>query len=323
VSAAVCLVIPALVVLGPFGIRNTLATGDPFFPIGRALLGLPVEGTTSGTFAYATGFHAQAPGFLGITWGAAQGPVDTSELAGWHNLIALFALVVAVRDRRARAFALPVVVTLLLGLAFRPPTRYLLPMFACLAVLGATALARIRARWAIAAGVLVVVPALATSVPFLLEYRHPFDLLSGRIDRAEFLARNIPGWRAAGLVNRQPAGGRVMALDFPAPFLFDRPWIGEGIMGVPPLQDWIERSADSSEVLRRLRGEDVRYLVVTPGYGGGTAATLLPLASSPAAMKRVVELRAALTPVGTRDGVDVFLVPGSGHADTPRPPTAR
>ena len=315
--AALALAVPAALVLGPFAVRNAAATGDPFFPLGRALLGLPVAGTSAATFAYAAGYHAKAPGFLGIAWGAAQGTSDPTELAGWHNLAALFALALAVRDRRARAFALPVAATLLLGLAFRPPTRYLLPMLAALAALGAMALARLRTRWAIAAGALAVIPSLATAVPFLLEYRHPFDLLSGRVDRAQFLARNVPGWRAAALVNAQPPGGTVMALDFPAPYFFDRPWIGEGLMGTPPLQEWVGGSGDAAGVLRRLAAEGVRYLVVTPGYGGGTPATMLPLAASPGALERVGELRAALVSIGSRDGVDVFFVPAAGTVAGP------
>ncbi len=308
-GTAARLAIPVAVILGPFAVRNTLVTGDPFFPMGHVLLGEAVQGANADTFRYATDFHARAPGLLGITWGLSQGTAETSELAGWHNLLALLALTIAVYDRRARLFALPVVATLVLGFWFHPPTRYLLPMFLCLAGLGALALCSARRRLVIWAGAIPVVAALVTSVSFLLSYDRPFDYLSGRIDREAFLARAVPGWRAARLVNAQPPGGRVMALDFPAPMYFDRPWVCEGIMGTPPLQEWIARAHDGREVLRSLQRMNIRYLVVTPGYGGGTAESLLPLAKSRDGLRRTLALRAALRCIGTFDGVDVFAVP--------------
>lgn len=100
-----------------------------------------------------------------------------------------------------------------------------------------------------------------------------------------------------------------MALDFPAPLFFDRPWICEGLMGTPPLQEWIARAQNGGEVLRTLQKLDVRFLVVTPGYGGGTTESLLPLADSRSGLQRVLDLRAALRRIGSCDGVDVFAVP--------------
>ncbi|HUK11979.1 MAG TPA: hypothetical protein VLW17_01655, partial [Thermoanaerobaculaceae bacterium] len=140
--------------------------------------------------------------------------------------------------------------------------------------------------------------------------------LLGGESRDAFMARTVPGWRAAQLVNAQPPGGRVMALDFPAPFCFDRPWIAEGLAVEPPLRVWIESSRSAADVLDHLRREDVRYLVVTPGYGGGTPQSLLPLADSRQSMQRVLGLRAALRLVGTADGVDVFAVPPAAASTT-------
>jgi hypothetical protein len=308
-GAAARLAIPVAVILGPFAVRNTLATGDPIFPIGRALLGLKVPGATADTFDYATAFHARTPGFLGITWGLSQGTAETSEVAGWHNLLALFALAIVVYEPRARLFALPIVATLVLGFWYHPPTRYLLPMFLCLAGLAALAVGSVRWRPAIWLAVVPVLASLVTSVSWLFTYQRPFDYLCGRVDREAFLARTVPGWRAARLVNAQPPGGRVMALDFPAPMFFGRPWVCEGIMGRPPLQDWIAHDRDGAEVLRTLQRNDIRFLVVTPGYGGGTPGSLLPLADSRDGLQRVLALRAALRLIETVDGVDVFAVP--------------
>ena len=43
------------------------------------------------------------------------------------------------------------------------------------------------------------------------------------------------------------------ALDFPAPYYFDRPWIAEGVMNEPPLQRWIAEAQSADDVLRRMR----------------------------------------------------------------------
>jgi hypothetical protein len=307
--AAAWFLLPIAIIAFPFAARNVVRTGDPFFPLGRGLLGLPIPGAGAERVKITTDYHADSPRFLGITWGTSQGPAQADEIAGWHNLLALFALALAVTDRRMRLFALPVALFLVLGLWFRPPTRYLLPMFLCLAGLGALALARTRRRWGPWAGVALIAPAAVTSAHFVLSYRAPLSYLLGREDRAAFMARSVPGWKAARFVNAQPPGGRVMALDFPAPFLFDRPWLAEGMLVKPPLQEWLERGGDAAQLLDRLRREDVRYLVVTPGYGGGTPASLLPLATSAAQRRRVLQLRAKLERLATLDGVDVFAVP--------------
>ena len=306
---AALLLLPVALVLAPFAIRNAIDTGDPFFPLGRGLLGLPVQGASASRVELSTHYHPASTGFLGITWGAAQGKASGDEIAGWHNLVALLALVLAVRDRRMRLFATPVAFTLLLGFGFRPPTRLLLPMFLCLATLGAIAVARIRWRPAYWAATATLLPAITTGVSFAITYQRPFDFLSGRIDREEFCRRYVPGWRAARLVNAQPPGGRVMALDFPAPMCFDRPWIAEGMMVEPPLKEWIEGGRDGGEVLRRLQVDDVRLLVVTPGYGGGSRESLLPLASTRAELQTTLSLRSSLESVGTLDGVGVYRVP--------------
>jgi len=308
-QASASMLIPVAIVLAPFAVRNTLSTGDPFFPLGRGLVGLPIQGVSTERVKLTTHYHPPSTGFLGITWGAVQERASADEIAGWHNLLAMLALVLAVRDRRLRLLAAPVAFTLVLGFWFRPPTRYLMPMFLCLAALGAIAVARVRWRLALWAAVAALVPAFATGLSFVLTYQRPFDYLAGRLDRDGFCSRYIPGWRAVRLVNAQAPGGRVMALDFPALMYFDRPWIAEGMMIKPPLQEWIERAGDGGEVLRRLQAEKVRLLVVTPGYGGGSRESLLPLASTPAQLQRTLALRASLELVGTRDGVDVYRVP--------------
>ncbi|MFI5142664.1 MAG: hypothetical protein ACHQQS_06450 [Thermoanaerobaculales bacterium] len=312
--SAVTMLIPISLVIFPFAVRNVVSTGDPIFPIGRVLLGLPVPGASAETVRFTTHYHADSSHFLGITWGASQGAVGLDEVAGWHNLLALFGLALAGVDRRLRLFAAPAAAYLVLGLWFHPPTRYLLPMFLCVAAIGAVALVRLTRRAAPWLGLALIAPALASSLSFVLTVFSPFDYILGRLDRSAFLARSVPGWRAAALVNAQPPGGVVMALGFPSPFYLDRPWIAEGMMVEPPLQAWVRSARNDQEVLHRLRAADVRFLLVSPTYGGGTPQTLLPLAHSRDALERVLALRTALRPIASLDGVDVFEIPPQPRA---------
>jgi len=125
----------------------------------------------------------------------------------------------------------------------------------------------------------------------------------------------VPGRAAAVLVNQQPAGGKVMALDFPAPYLFSRPWIAEGINNRPPLAEWLAEGLDADQLLFRLRKLDVRYLVVTPGYGGGGPMSLIAVGETPSQQTVMARFRSRLELVGTRDKVDVYRVPAAASGD--------
>jgi hypothetical protein len=100
-----------------------------------------------------------------------------------------------------------------------------------------------------------------------------------------------------------------MALDFPSPVYFDRPWIVEGILNEPPLRLWLRETPSADRLLARLQALDVRYLVVTPGFGGGTPLSLLRVADSPDKAMPLLELRRRLSVAGSVDGVDVYEIP--------------
>jgi hypothetical protein len=203
--------------------------------------------------------------------------------------------------------------------------RYLLPGWMALAVFEAEALSFLPRRLAPVAALLLAAPVLVHDAGLLLPDAAFRDYLRGRIDRRAYLARTIPGWRAAEAVNRLPAGGAVMALDFPGPYYFDRRWIAEGILNEPPLKRWLREGLDGEGLLRRLQELDVRYLVVTPGYGGGTNASLFPLATSRESAQALVGLRARLRLAGRVDRVDVWEVPSGppGPARAPIPSGSR
>jgi hypothetical protein len=312
VRRLVAVALPVLIAWAPFALRNVRNTGDPIYPVGFGLFGKAVPGVDEDRRQWASNFHEDVPGFLGILWGVSEGEGDRDEVVGWHHLLGLLCLAVGVTDRRTRLLALPLLASATIGFFFKPPTRYLLPALWALAAIEGRALALVRRRWLVAAALLLAAPAAYQAwrviEPSSLGFRH----LLGRTSRSEFLASKIPGFRAAELVNAQPAGGAVMALDFPGPFYFDRPWIVEGVLNRPPLAEWIACSSTAAEVLRDLRQHGVRYLVVTPGYGGGSARPLEPLARSADAVARVRVLRSSLRLIASIDGVDVFEIPLEG-----------
>lgn len=301
--------LPMLVAIAPFAVRNIAATGDPFFPVGYSLLGKPIPGGLPTASNAVRRFHGDAKVPLGISWGYRPTEVQPDEVAGWHHLAGMPALLMAIRAPFTGPLLTLVFASIAVAIPFRPPTRLLLPMFWGLAGFEALALTRFVRRFTLPVAIVVLVPALLVSIQNLLGSPALFGYLSGHLDRPAFLKRMVPGWGATQYVNSLPAGGRVMALDFPAAFYFDRPFIVEGIHNEPPLKSWLAKERSVSGVLNRLYALDVRYILVTPGYGGGRPMSLLPLASSRESASRTLELRRLLRLLTTVDGVDIYEVP--------------
>jgi hypothetical protein len=230
-------------------------------------------------------------------------------VAGWHLLVGLLALPLLLRRSGAAELLAIAVPYLLVGLAYHPSVRLAMPLLWALAASSAWLVARVCRRFTAPAGLLLVAPALLTSWATLGSHGRPMDVLARRITAEEALRSAVPGRAAALLVNQQPPGGRVMALDYPAPYFFSRPWVAEGINNRPPLSEWLTGGADADRLLDRLHDLDVRYLVVTPGYGGGTPFSLVAMGETPRQRAVMEELRSRLERVGTADMVDVFRVP--------------
>jgi hypothetical protein len=306
--AALALAAPAVIALAPLAARNLATTGDPIFPVGHVLVGRPVPGLNPDALRYTTAFAEGVAGPLGISWGPGLGEAPPDDIAGWHHLAGLLATAVAVRLPAARVFLMPVGAGLVTALVLRPPTRLLLPLLWGLAALEALALTAGRRRWPVALGLAAAVPSLALAVHALLATGAPLGVLRGREGREAFLTREVPGYAASVVVNAQPPGGRVMALDFPAPYWFDRPWIVEGMRCDPPLLLWLRGGDGADALLARLRSLDVRYVVVTPRYGGGSPRSLAMLGETPAQVRELLVLRERLRLLATRDGCDVYAV---------------
>ncbi len=311
-AALAAVALPVLLAVLPYAVRNLAATGDPFFPMGVGLLRGEVPGVDEARQHYVTQVHRDIPGPLGIPWGPSVGEVQRDEVAGWHLLLGLMALPLLLlrrgggRERELLAVAVPY---LLIGLAYHPSVRLAMPLLLCLAASSAILVCRIAGRWSSVLAALLVAPALVTAWAAMTSHGRPLAFLAGRIGAAEVIRASVPGREAALLVNRQPPGGRVMALDFPPPFYFSRPWIAEGINNRPPLAVWLEEGHDARRILVEMQRLDVRFVVVTPGYGGGTPASLVTAGEDSRRRAVLHAVRARLELVGTRDGVDVYRVP--------------
>lgn len=292
----------------PFGLRNLASTGDPLFPVGRVLLGRSVPGTDPALVKAVADYRRAATTPLGIGWLPGETGLAPDDVAGPALLLGLLALPLLVRERR-RWPLLALAGSYLLVAGFsRPLPRLLMPLFLALAAAAALAADRWLRRAAtpavaaLAAGTLAFATVPALGLPTALGY------LAGRLDRDAFLAGAVPAYRAARFVSGLP-GGAVMALDFPGPYYLDRPWVAEGVLNEPPLRLWLSAGADADGLLARCRDLGITHLLVTPGWGGGTPASLFPLARSRREAEAVVAFRSRLRRVATVDGVDVFELP--------------
>lgn len=305
----------ATVVLAPFLIRNVRAYGDPVFPIGYLIAGKPLPGVSTEVYNHFATFNKKNAGPLGIVW-TTPATGDDDETAGVHNVAGLVLLLFGLRDQRVRLASLLALPFLAYAALASPPTRYLLPLLWGLSLVTAAVLAQLRDGRLSWLAVPLALPGIVLSWQFQARNFSAADYLCGRFTREEYLERTIPGYRAAAFVNGLPPG-RVMAGDFPGPLYFNRPWVVSGLLNDAPLTMWIRAGDDSERLLERLRQDGVRWLLATPGYGGGTPLSLLPYAPDPSQAGVMAALRARLRLVATVDGVDVWevpAVPGTGPA---------
>jgi len=310
----VALCLPSLLMLTPLALRNVLETGDPFYPVLGSLNGVEHPEIDPIVGRIVAHRHRENPGPLGIPWGFPGAGAEPDEIVGWHFLPALLIWPLFWRDRRAHLASALILPYLLAGFWIEPSMRLALPFLLGLAVIIGLAIEAVLRRAGRKTAVCLMALLILATLPLLRIDRLPagkviLPYLRGEISREEIIERLVPGARAARWVNEQPDAGKVLAMDFPAPFLFDRPWICEGLYNRPVLSIWLDTCPSVKNLEAKLTAESVRFIVVTPGYGGGGFQSLLPLASKPEEEKVLVELRAALRLRHRRDGVDVWEVP--------------
>ena len=304
--SAFAVLVPIVLVLAPVMIRNSIATGDPFFPIMTGLVRGEVPGVDPELMDTVSQRHREIPGPLGIPWGTSIGEIESDEVIGWHHLLGLLFLPLLLRDRRARLAAALVVPYLIVGVFYHPSIRLAMPMIWGLAVVEGLVLERLKPIVGTTLVLLIAVPLLPNVGADARSVVGPF--VTGRLSAEGVVEELVPGAEAAAFINDQPESGRVMALDFPAPFLFDRPWVAEGLVNRPPMREWLEQTRSVDGLLAELDRNDVRWIVVTPGYGGGRPESLLPVASTPEEAAIVLSFRRHLELVFSEKNVDVWRV---------------
>lgn len=308
----------------PFAVRNVVHAKDPFFPLGYGLLGLPVPGVSAEGMEWATRYGRAAGRVLHLAFLPGAAGVRADDVLGLHvlALVPLAALALR-RAPRLAPFVLPALAYVPLYLLLAPPARYLSPGLVGLAGAGAIGLSLLGPRLAIPLGLLLALPGAVGSASFLATSQRPLDVLSGRLAADAWLSREVPGYRAARALaarggGRGGRGGReadrgdaVMAIDFPAPFYLARPWVAEGVVNVPPLKQWLGEGCGADELLLRTRALGVRWILVTPGYGGGSPLSLLALTAPTdrRGVETLLAFRSRLRLVSTVDGVDLWEVP--------------
>lgn len=310
--AALCL--PAILVLSPLVIRNLAETGDPFYPVLGSVLGWEHPEIDTTVDRTVTQRHEEIHGPLGIPWGHSLGPVEPDEIVGWHLFPALLLLPLFWRDRRIPGLVALGLPYLLLGFWIHPSMRLAIPLLWALAALTAPALARLELRYGRKAAMAAAALLMIGTLPYYGQGQEQaagvfLPYLRGELSRQQILESLVPGAEAAEWINQQRVPGKVMAMDFPAPFLFDRPWLAEGLYNRPPLALWLDQGADARALREKLSEEDIRFILVTPGYGGGRLQSLLPLAADAAQEMVLVKLREGLRLVYRRDGIDIWEVP--------------
>jgi len=309
-QASLRVTLPIVLAMAPFAVRNLLATGDPIFPVGHVLVGRPVPGVTASGILYDTQFHGAIRTPLGIGWSARFWPVQPDEAVGLHHLVLGFvAMLVAVRIRWIRPLLMPVLAYVAVGLVLHLSSRFLFPMFWAMAAFEAVALERWIGRWCLPTGILAALPAGIAAASVVTSTFTPIPYLRGAVTREELLRRNVPGYAAAVRANAVVHRGTIMALDFPALFYLDHPWMAESVEATPPLKRWLQDGMTAPQLLSALVRHRVRLILVTPGYGGGTPYSLLPLAEGPRQMRTILLLRGNLRHLGTVNRVDLWQVP--------------
>ncbi len=313
--------LPVGLAMAPFAVRNLAVTGDPIFPVGHVLVGRPVPGVPGTGILYNTQFHEAIRTPLGIGWSARLWPVQPDEAVGLHHLVLGFvSLLIAVRVRWIRPLLAPVLAYITVGLFFHVSSRFQFSMFWAMAAFEAAALELWLGRWCLPTGLLAALPAGIAAAAVVTSTFSPLAYLRGTETREQLLRRNIPGYAAAQRANAVVRRGTIMALDFPALFYLDHPWMAESVEATPSLKRWLQQGMTVPEILASLEDHGVRLILVTPGYGGGTPYSLIPLATGPHETETIVQLRSRLRHLETVEGVDLWEVPSAATGGVRRPP---
>lgn len=315
------------VTLGPWSVRNLVASGDPFYPFGSAFLAR-LRGSGGGEqTAAAKGIGAgelalASPGtFFTLSTFRPRG--EAGEIGPLHFGFLPLAVWSVRRARRRGAPLLALgAACAVLGWGFGPPLgRYLLPALPLLVALAAAgwrhavSAAPRRARppmnllllfalgWAASAGVTPVeVRRLACSL--------------GAADGEELMRQYVTYWPAIRVVNQKlPPDAKLLLVGEARPYLLNRDVIIEDPFRRPLLVEMAEAASSPEGIAALLRQQGVSHLLVNPQEAQRIAAlngrANYLQAHDPAAEARLAAFFSrCLQPVFTAFPVEVFSLEG-------------
>jgi Dolichyl-phosphate-mannose-protein mannosyltransferase len=356
-------IVMAAAAASPWWVKNILATGDPFYPS---------LGPSTGPL-FAAGPARPFLGADGVAWlrhdlGAggidrALWPEYLSRLAGndigWLTLAAAIITAGVVLTRRRYAALRPLLALIAASTVawwfVSPVPRYMMPMTALLALLGAIGLAELTgagraARTAV--GVILAVGLLGQWIQaaglIRDNYIAPFTALTGLRAlepgrtgasteemaasmltlipdgpaRQQWLAWSVPPYAAIEAANRLlPKTAVILFVGEYRGYYLDRDRIISTKYDTSPLIRWTEESIDAQALAARLRREGVTHLLYNQVEARRLEEEGYPALHWPdqAARERFEQLRREeLTLLTVRNGVFLYAV---GRATPPAPPS--
>jgi hypothetical protein len=272
----------ALLMVGPWLIKNTVFVGNPVFPFfynwGIKALSPWVNEAAAGYFAGITEYYSRPLWALPLVlWDAAVNGMQFGrgiDVLGDFGWLPLLAFLPALWLARAR----PVVVRWLLAFAGgffvlwainRPVLRFMLPISPLLALLTGYAWVHglekqhFLIRWT-ARGFMT---AFLVSGLFLFFYTthflSSFGVALGIETKSDYLARKLDYYPAATFVNRElPETARLYILGDQRGYYYERETVISPVFSKNPLMEWANAATDVQELAKKLQSQGITHVLI-------------------------------------------------------------
>lgn len=238
--------IPFLV-LGPYLIKNILYTGNPVYPFFSGLFsGSPKLVEQAAAYvSHVSGFGSgmNIAGFLKSPWVLTVNPAIFGGDAAAGLILVVFFLILCGAAKRMKTAVLFIVFYYTAWYFTGPVLRFLLPIEAACAVIGAVIYSRAKTKIrVIAFGMLVFLQAL-TSIYFVQKYLDPFSMLIQPEGR--YISNRVSYYKAASFLNNYDKNSRlVLLLGEARVFYFNMPVISYTVFNRADILENIKFGSD-------------------------------------------------------------------------------
>jgi hypothetical protein len=273
--ALVAVVVATVVSGGPWYLRAYLLTGNPIFPFMNGLFHSPLWYPRN-TVLYIGGIGLSPAALVTIPWRLTFETKRFGGVDGWAGILVLaFAPVGLVYLRRAPGLGVIAFVTLVFSVGWAISAqniRYFLPGLVGVALLagwGMTEATRLlrqgwpRLRWFVpvygAVMACLFLP-VALANHLTTPTRVPYDVVLGRMDRADYLARTVPSYQTFQHVNAElGTDSRIYAVAEYFQYLSRVPLVTPFYS---PEGDRILQAASAAEAIEALRAARITHVLV-------------------------------------------------------------